>query len=77
MVGAYTGMAASNVNGELICSRLGLSTSSSAARAFRKSGNIPKNDKKIKTLISRNGHLEYIIVDEAFQLGINILETNG
>ena len=57
-------MAAYNIAGELICSRLGLTPSSDARRSSRLNGQIPLPKNTLENLKKVNGNLEYIIIDE-------------
>ena len=64
LVGAYTGMAASNVNGELICNRLNLTPSSDRRRKERKDGNLNISKNMEINLKRDNSHLKHLFVDE-------------
>lgn len=64
LVTAYTGMAATNVQGELMVSRLGLTTEKHRSRRNATQGNFKLSDETLKKLKHRNGHLLFLFLDE-------------
>ncbi len=69
VVEAYTGMAASNIGGELILSRMNMTPSSDKRRNSRRNGKIDLSDKVKEKLTKMNKLVRCILIDEAWQLG--------
>ena len=65
LVGAYTGMAASNVNGELICKRLYLTPSIDRKRKERNDGNFRKIWKSILSETIQISHI-YLLINTTY-----------
>ncbi|MEY3421301.1 MAG: hypothetical protein RIR48_1593 [Bacteroidota bacterium] len=66
VVGAYTGMAANNIDGELICSRMGLTPATDNRRVKRKNGDINLSNDQLKIYKERNENIKFIFVDECW-----------